>query len=204
MSWFRPESATAVAERVTTLDEPDDARLVLAAQADHRVFTVLYERYVDRVYRYCYARLGSREAAEDATSEVFLKALAALDRYHDVLFAAWLFRIAHNVVMDIRRRRLAAPLDAARLERRPDPDRTPEEVAVAQAERERLDAALAQLTAEQRAIIELPYAGWTGEQIADALGRSPNAVKQLRYRTLRRLRMLLNQPETTAEEGVDA
>ena len=188
MTWSR--SRSPIGGHPVTAEEPDDAALVAAAKEDLRAFTALYERYVDRVYRYCYSRLGSRELAEDATSEVFLKALGALHRYEDVLFAAWIFRIAHNVVVDVYRRRPSVPLDGA--EERPDPARTPESLAVAQSEREMVRAALNKLTPDERAVVELPYAGWTGRQIGESLGRTPNAVKTLRYRALRRLRELLS------------
>ncbi len=176
--------------------------LVAAAQADPGAFVALYERYVDRIYGYCHARLGSREAAEDATSEVFTRALAAIGRYEDSLFAAWLFRIAHNVVIDSHRRRPVAPLDAA--EARPDPARGPDEAAIGRAECAAVQAALAALPADERATVELPYAGWSGEEIAARLGRSPAAVKQLRYRAMGRLRTLLARAGHAPEEAHDA
>lgn len=84
-----------------TQPEPEasasDAELVALAMADLRQFALLYTRYLDPVHRYCYRRLGSREAAEDATSAVFTKALAAFPRYRDASFRAWLFTIAHHV-----------------------------------------------------------------------------------------------------------
>jgi len=176
--------------------EPNDAELVIAARANPRAFIPLYERYLGPVYRYCYVRLDSREAAEDATSDVFLKALARLPSLHGQAFAAWLFRIAHNVVVDIyRRRRPTHPLETA--EDQSDPTQAPDADVEARAEHEALYAALAQLPDEQRATVELKLAGWSGEQIAAALGKSQAAVKMHRYRALDRLRTLLAQ----AEEG---
>src|SRR6187401_1002254 len=78
----------------------DDATLVAAARANRQAFRPLYERNVDTIYRYCLLKLGSREAAEDATSEVFLRAVARLETYHGGPFAGWLFRIAQHVVAD--------------------------------------------------------------------------------------------------------
>ena len=72
----------------------------MLAQRDPYAFALLYTRYLDPIHRYCYRRLGSREAAEDATSLVFAKALSALPRYHDTSFRSWLFTIAHHVVID--------------------------------------------------------------------------------------------------------
>ena len=171
---------------------PDDAALVIAAQAHPGAFAPLYDRYVGPVYSYCYTRLGGWELAEDATSEVFAKALAALPRYRDQTFAAWLFRIAHNVVVDAhRRRRPTEPLATA--EAAPDPAQSPEEVAVSRAECAALRAALARLPDDQRTVVECQLAGWSGQQTADALGRSVDAVKMLRFRAHTRLRALLRQ-----------
>jgi RNA polymerase sigma-70 factor (ECF subfamily) len=170
--------------------------LVAAARKDPRTFTALYTRYLDPVYRYCYVRLGSRDAAEDAASEVFLKALASLPSYRGGVFAGWLFRIAHNVVIDMQRqdkRKSSIPMDMAG---EPiDPGQHPEELAIAGSERAALSAALRQLPDDQRAAVELQLAGWSGEQIAAALGRSPAAVRMLRVRALDRLRELLSEPE---------
>jgi RNA polymerase sigma-70 factor (ECF subfamily) len=78
----------------------DDAVLVAAARANPQAFTLLYRRYLQPVHRYCYLRLGSQEAAEDATSEVFLKAMSSLEQYRGGAFGGWLLRIARNVVAD--------------------------------------------------------------------------------------------------------
>jgi RNA polymerase sigma-70 factor (ECF subfamily) len=94
----------------------DDAWLVIGAKADPRAFAPLYARYVDPVYRYCFRRLGHPEAAADATSQVFAKALAALPGYREDApsFRSWLFAIAHNVLVDeARARRVTSTLDAA-------------------------------------------------------------------------------------------
>lgn len=170
--------------------ESDDTTLVAAAQVDRRAFAPLYDRYARLIYRYCYARLGSHEAAEDATGEVFLKALAALERYRDQAFAAWIFRIAHNVTTDVlRARRPTAPLDAAH--EVPDPTRPPDELTLARDDRAAVRAALAALPNDQRAAVELQLAGWSGHEIAMALDRSPEAVRMLRLRAFNRLRKLL-------------
>src|SRR3954453_10219827 len=78
----------------------DDSVLVLAAQQDGRAFAALYDRYLDRIYRYSYRCLGNREAAEDATSLIFSRALASLKRCNPRTFRPWLFAIAHNAITD--------------------------------------------------------------------------------------------------------
>jgi RNA polymerase sigma-70 factor (ECF subfamily) len=196
----RSRSSSGEALRARETHAPtgsEDAALIAAAQADPQAFAALYDRYVGPVYGYCYTRLGHCELAEDATSEVFVKALAGLGRCRDRAFAAWLFRIARNVVVDLqRRRRPIATLTAG--DEVPDPARSPEEVAVGRAEGEALRAALALLPTDQRAAIECQLAGWSGQQTAAALGRSVDAVKMLRLRAHARLRTLLRQPGATA------
>lgn len=110
----RAASWAGGSEGVGTGVEADDRLLVAAARADPRAFGPLYRRYVSPIYRYCYLRLGDREAAEDATNDVFIKALAGLGGLRGGTFAAWLFRIAHNVVVDsYRRHRPSVPVESA-------------------------------------------------------------------------------------------
>jgi RNA polymerase sigma-70 factor (ECF subfamily) len=172
----------------------DDDALVAAALADRRAFDALYGRYVGPVYRYCHVRLGTREAAEDATSAIFLKALTGLVGYRPGNFPGWLYRIAANTVTDHQRhqrhQRRSQPLDP--LVDPPDPAPRPDDEALARLESAALRAALMTLPDEQRAAVELQLAGWSGEQIAAALDRSPEAVRMLRYRALARLRAILD------------
>lgn len=180
----------------------EEAALVVAAQADPREFTRLYELYVGPIYRYCFVRLGSREAAEDATSEVFMKALGGLDCFHGGLFSAWLFKIAQNTVIDARRRHHPSdPIEAAGDPR--DPSLSPEELAVTRSEVEELKQAMLLLPDDQRVALELRLAGWSGVQIAAILGKSVDAVKMLRYRAVARLRSVLTHPELELREGHD-
>lgn len=181
----------------------DDEALARAAQQDPLLFTALYQRYLDPIYRYCHVRLGNREAAEDATSEVFLKAFSGLPGYRGNLFAAWLFQIARNVVTDhYRRRRPSVPVDA--LAELADADDPPEEQAIAASEREAVRAALAQLPEEQRMVLELQLADWSGEQIAAAIGRSHGAVRMLRLRAVQQLKAALTGEAAPARQAVKA
>lgn len=76
-------------------------------QAQPAAFAMLYHRYFERIHAYLRSRTGDAEDAADLTQQVFLQALDALPRYRHgrVPFAAWLFRIAHNVAIDHHRRR---------------------------------------------------------------------------------------------------
>jgi len=186
----------------TTDTDQDEAMLVACAKADRRAFAPLYARYLDPVYRYCYRRLGSKEAAEDATSQVFAKALTALPSYRDGSFGGWLFAIAHNVVADGYRRaalRSHRPLDA--VGEPLDAGPSPEDLAVAADERRSVRSLLAELPTDQRRVVELRLAGLTGAEIASALERSIPAVKMLQLRAMTRLRARLgvDAPETPKE-----
>lgn len=167
----------------------DETDLVARAQRDQQEFALLYRQYLPQVYRYCYRHLGNREAAEDATSQVFAQALAALTRFEDRggSFRAWLFTIAHNTVTDEGRRRCpAVSLDMASALATPGP--TPDEVVIQHEERQTIAALLRDLSPPQRQVLELRMAGLTGVEIAAVLGRSHGAVRKLQYRTLLRLR----------------
>jgi RNA polymerase sigma-70 factor (ECF subfamily) len=89
-------------ERPWAQDDPD-AGLVAAAKADPRAFGLLYERYREPIYRYCFNRLRRRAAAEEATTDVFLEAFANLRRYPGGPFATWLYTIAAQVVAGCHR-----------------------------------------------------------------------------------------------------
>ncbi|HKG27219.1 MAG TPA: sigma-70 family RNA polymerase sigma factor [Thermomicrobiales bacterium] len=167
-----------------------DDSLVTAAQRDPRAFAPLYDRYLDPIYRYCYRSLGSREAAEDATSLVFSRALASLRSCDPPSFRSWLFAIAHNTLANtVRDRRLTASLDLA--SGIADPLPSPEDEALAAEERNSLRALLGHLPDDQRRVLELRLAGLSGPETAAALGKTHGAVKIAQHRAFTRLRSLL-------------
>lgn len=100
---------TNIRERVNvdeTDSHDDDEKLVLSAKKNLSDFKKIYEKWLDRVYRYCYFRVGSKKDAEDLTSQVFLKAYEGLPSYrHRGYFAAWLFSIARARVADFYRKK---------------------------------------------------------------------------------------------------
>lgn len=172
-------------------------------RADREQFAMLYDQYSALIYRYCLARLGSHERAEDATHQVFVRALEAFDRYQDTdRERAWLFTIAHNVVLNETARRTADSLEATGdAEELTDPSTSPETQALAATEQQALRDAIAQLPADHRQALELRIAGLTGREIATEMGRSPDAVKMLHLRAIDRLRYALGGHKKGGRDG---
>jgi RNA polymerase sigma-70 factor, ECF subfamily len=176
----------------------DEASEIAQAQRDPCAFALLYDRYVDDVYRYCYRRLGDVEEAADMTSLIFARALAALPRYHGTgSFRSWLFAIAHNAVIDGQHQvRSWVPLQAGADQIDPAP--SPEEVALRADAARQVRAVLIQLPQDQRQVVELRLAGLTNREMAAILGRSVPAIKMLQARALIRLRSLLDAMRGTS------
>jgi RNA polymerase sigma-70 factor (ECF subfamily) len=175
------------------VEATDDGALVRAAQRAPCAFEPLYLRYRDRVFNYCYYRLGNRAEAEDAASAVFVKALGHLAGFRDRgdSFRTWLFRIAHNEVADRHKRHgrhPEAPFTAALAVA--DPGRTPEDQAVHADDRRRVLALLAALPARERAVLELRAADLATGEIARVLGITEQNVRTAQTRAVARLRRL--------------
>jgi len=169
----------------------------LRARTDSQLppdFGAWYREHRPAVYRYARFRLATREAAEDVTSEVFMKALRALDRYDPDRASpkTWLLKIARNAVTDhLRSLRRRSSLHVS-LDRAPDlvADLPTQEERVLRAERiELLLNANRGLRPADQEILSLRYgAGLSNHEIAESLGISDNAVGVRVHRALARLR----------------
>lgn len=170
-----------------------DEELVVRAQRDPGQFAPLYARYVGPIHAFVVRRTSDPDAAEDITSQVFTRALAALPRYRNGPFRSWLYAIARNILIDTHRRaKPAAPMDA--VGDVPSRDLAPDDQAIASEAHATLMAALDQLTTTQRKIVLLRLQGLTGREIADELGMGYAAMKSAQYRAFARLRDCLGTP----------
>jgi RNA polymerase sigma-70 factor (ECF subfamily) len=165
-------------------EEAKERLLVQAAQKDPSRFAELYELNFERIYAFIARRVRDRDVAEDLTSDVFHKALANLPRFdwRGIPFAAWLFRIAANVVADRWKRGSKEIVD--------DPPEASTKMNLEEIEqRARLFRMVGQLPADQRRVIGMRFAeGKNIREIAQELGRTEGAVKQLQFRGLQNLR----------------
>jgi RNA polymerase sigma-70 factor (ECF subfamily) len=173
-----------------TEHEADERHLIEAAPRDPRFFAGLYEANFDRVYAFVARRVPGREEAEDVTAEVFHQALAGLSEFEwrGTPFAAWLLGIASHLVA--RRWHSAARL----------PELAAEEFEPASPEQAEQQAWLAQLVDRlpevQRHVIVRRFMEESSiREIAQELGRTEGAVKQLQFRALETLRSRVNRHE---------
>ena len=169
-----------------------DDELVRAAQGgDVAAFGQLYERYFEKVYSYLSFKAGNATEAEDLAEQVFLKAMESLRGYKwtGVPFQAWLFRIAHNLLVDnLRRRskRVSEPLDEALPDRRREAD--PEAHLAEKLTRQGLLHAVERLTELQKQVIQLKFAGGlSNAEVAQIMGKTEGAVKALQHAALQAL-----------------
>jgi RNA polymerase sigma-70 factor, ECF subfamily len=166
-----------------------------AQQGDAEGFGLLYDRYVDLVFRFVHHRVGDRATAEDVTSETFVRALRRIDslsfRGRDV--GAWLVTIARNIVFDhVKSSRYR--LEVATADMR-DADRAtdgPEDAVLQSLTHAAVLAGVAQLSDEQRECLVLRFLkGLSIAETAAAMGKRDGAVKALQHRAVRRLATLL-------------
>ena len=176
--------------------EADERLLIEAAQKDPARFAELYELNFERVYAYVSRRVGNPAETEDLTSEVFHQALANLRRFEwrGIPFAAWLFRIAANLISDRWQRSgrevaddsgvidsaQASPADIEEVERRAT-----------------LFHLVNTLPEEQRRVVVLRFVEQKSiKEVAREIRKTEGAVKQLQFRALSNLRARM--------EGADA
>ena len=170
--------------------------LVRAAQeGDRSAFALLYDKYVDVVFRYVLFRVGDRELAEDVTSETFLRALRRITSvtYQGRDVGAWFVTIARNLVLDhVKSSRFRLEVTTAEVDDSRRVEVGPEQQVLAGATRTALLECVRQLGDDQRECIVLRFLqGLSVAETAVVMARNEGAVKALQHRAIRRLAQLL-------------
>jgi RNA polymerase sigma-70 factor (ECF subfamily) len=182
------------------VSDPTESRLIRGAvQGDAEAFGDLYQQHLDAIYRYTYYRVGSHEEAEDLTEQVFLKAWESVPGYREekTPFRAWLYRIAHNTVIDhYRRHKESLPLDDHHSVADGEPDLEARLVSLEQSER--LARAMARLKPIHQHVLVLRFIeGLGARQVGSILSQSAGAVRVLQHRALKEMYGLLAVEEVT-------
>ncbi|HVN55104.1 MAG TPA: RNA polymerase sigma factor [Anaerolineaceae bacterium] len=177
----------------------NEARIVERAIAgDFDSFAVLYSCHLEAIYRYIFFRTGEPQDAEDLTEQVFLKAWEALPHYRPVgrNFINWLYRIAHNHVVDFHRRRNLVAMETLRDDiDKPDPVQEDALESIIQVEeRERLAYAIQKLPDEHQQVILLRFIeGLAHADVARILEKSEAACRVIQHQALASLSKQLEE-----------
>ena len=176
------------------------ALIARAQQYDAEALSELYETFYPRVYHYFSIQMGDAFLAEDMASDVMLQVLESIEKYRiqGSPFAAWVFRIARNRLIDHQRRKARRP-HVELEDNLPSLGDGPQTIAERSMEQASVRAALGHLTDEQRQVIVLKFMeGLDNATVATVLGRSLGAVKSLQHRALGAMRKVLER------EGLNA
>jgi RNA polymerase sigma-70 factor (ECF subfamily) len=189
----------------------DEAKLLKQARAlDQNALTWVYQNYHSAIYRYIYHHLGEAQTAEDLTSDVFRRLLQALRNGGGPTrqLSAWLYRVAHNLIVDHVRRckhRDHEPLDGALGDSLTDSTEGPEHLVARSIAMEHVRGAMRELTEEQRQVVILKFLeGMSNAEVAAITGKTVGAVKALQHRGLEMLRdQLVTSPAPELAPATD-
>jgi RNA polymerase sigma-70 factor (ECF subfamily) len=173
----------------------DEESLVRRAKEhDEAALAQLYEENFDKIYRYIVLKTGDRTEAEDMTQQVFLKAFKSISGYRSKgsPFSSWLFRIAHNQVVDHWRKkskRTTVPLEETLVG---SSNSSPSADTERKMDIESLVAATRRLTSLQREVVSLRFAGGLSvAEVAKSMGKSEGAIKALQHSAVVSLRKMV-------------
>ncbi len=174
-----------------------DGDLLARSMVDPQVFTELFDRYWETIFRVCYFRLSDWHNAEDAASQIFSNAFASRARFQSndssQTVRAWLFGITRNVLGNTWRYAARHPSTSIEgVGQVADRSTTVEDQVIASDEQQVLFALMDRLADDQRELLELRLAGLSAAEIGVVLGRSPDAIRKAQSRILIAMRTTLN------------
>jgi RNA polymerase sigma-70 factor (ECF subfamily) len=182
INWFKKNVTNRISEE----------QLIRNVQnGDKEAFGKLYLTYLDRIYRYIFFRVNQdKQAAEDLSEVTFMKAFQSIEKFSldKGTFQSWLYRIAHNTVLDHYKAFKAmgrVQEDTASVESM----KVIEEELDTKQQIESVLAAMKKLTDEQREVITLRFVeGLSHKQIAFVLNKQEDAIRAIQYRGLQSLK----------------
>ena len=182
------ESEIRLTSEMIGINESDELKIIKTARQDPKVFGELYKRYVEKIFRYLYSRIGNRHEAEDITAQTFLAAFESFDRFRqDGHFASWLFSIARNKTMD--RFRLQKKTQLIDEVNNIPVDNDPVFEVIQSEQTAVLSKLIRSLPQEDRELLRLRFlAEMSFPEMAHLLHRNEEAVKKSMYRLLARLK----------------
>ncbi len=190
----RTVSAKYTSDKMSDAGAREPSLLLQRARAlEPAALTELYDQYAPRLYAYIYRRVHDPHLAEDLTSELFVRVLRAIqvDGAWRKSFNAWIYRAAHNLVVDHFRRRPPhrhLPLNESILAADENPAATVEK----RLTHDRLREALLQLTPEQQAVLAMRFGeGLTARQVGQIMHKTTGSVEALQHRGVTALRRIL-------------
>lgn len=173
---------------------PEEQELLQRAfQFNTKALAEIYDTYSPGVYRYSMRLLGDMSLAEDCVSETFARFLKSLQERHGPRehLQAYLYRIAHNWIVDFYRRQEESSELSEAVQSEAD---VPEEEAARHIRQTQVRKAIRKLTPDQQKVISLKYLeDWSNEEIARALKKPVGAVKSIQHRALQSLQRLLEE-----------
>jgi RNA polymerase sigma-70 factor (ECF subfamily) len=178
--------------------ESDARRLKKAHSLDRNTLGGIYDEFQPLLYSYIYRRVGEVELAQDLTADVFRRFLQAMANGNgpNNHLRAWLYRVAHNLVIDHYRRaerHRGQPLQ----EQLASDEAGPAALAEQQIQCQRVRSAMDRLTTDQQEVVALKFLdGLSNDEVAQITDKTVGAVKALQHRALAALRRhLLSQDE---------
>jgi RNA polymerase sigma-70 factor, ECF subfamily len=180
------------------LKTSDDALIRRAQRLDPGALAELYDRHFDGIYRYLYTRVRHQADAEDLTEQVFLKMVDSIHRFRPrgVPLSSWLYRIAHNLLVDRYRRAGREAVELSDRIRDTSPQADPAMLLQRTEERQRLFDAFRRLTPEQQRVIALRFIDRLDvDVIAQMMNRRPGAIHSMQHRALASLQRFLYEQD---------
>lgn len=175
-----------------------DPQLVEQAKTDTDAFAKLYDFYFPKVYAFIMAKTGSKSAAEDVVSDVFMKVLENLPKYQDrgYSFASWLFTVARNVLFDYyakQKKGDTLPIEEGFEIKDEKDDFAPDKVASANELTSKVKAVMSKLPEREQTVLQMKFFGeMNNREIAATLNLSESNVGIILFRVLRKLKPDLN------------